>query len=196
MNDAKMVWLIAGLGNPGRKYSRTRHNIGFMVIEEIAKNYKIDLTEKKEGYAIGRGSIEGQSVLLVEPLLYMNMSGPALKNVFRRSNVQLENLVVVHDDLDMETGKLRIRKTGSSGGHKGVESIIQSAGSRDFIRVKIGIGREVGFPAEEYVLKKFKKDEMVLIQEAIQKASDAICDIIAEGVDKAMNRFNYSLSIN
>lgn len=188
MNE-QLVWLIAGLGNPGKKYSRTRHNIGFMVIEEIAGRYRIDLAEKKE-YIIGRGSIEGYKVLLVEPLLYMNMSGPALHNIFRKSNARPENLVVVHDDLDMETGKLRIRKTGSSGGHKGIESIIQSIGFRDFVRVKIGIGRGQGIPAEEYVLKKFKRDEVDLIQEAIRKASDAICSIISEGLDKAMNKFN------
>lgn len=188
MNE-KLVWLIAGLGNPGRKYSRTRHNIGFMVIEEVANRYRIDLAEKKE-YIIGRGSVEGYKVLLVEPLLYMNMSGPALQNIFRKSNARPEGLVVVHDDLDMETGKLRIRKTGSSGGHKGIESIIQSMGSRDFVRVKIGIGRGVGIPAEEYVLKKFRKDELPLIQEGILRASDAIRSIICEGVDKAINRFN------
>ncbi len=190
MNDAQLVWLIAGLGNPGSKYSRTRHNIGFIIVEEVADNYKIDLLEKKDGYKIGRGSIEGHKVLLVEPLLYMNLSGPAIQNVFRKSGIQPENLIVVHDDLDMDTGKLRIRKTGSSGGHKGVESIMQTIGSRDFIRVKIGIGREPGEPAERYVLKKFRKEEMVLIQEAVQKASEAIRSIISEGVDKAMNRYN------
>ena len=188
MNE-QLVWLIVGLGNPGKKYSRTRHNIGFMVMEEIADRYRIDLAEKKE-YIIGRGSIEGQKVLLVEPLLYMNMSGAALQNIFRKSNARSENLVIVHDDLDMETGKLRIRKTGSSGGHKGIESIIQSIGSRDFVRVKIGIGRGQGIPAEEYVLKKFRKDELPLIQEGILRASDAVRSIISEGVDKAMNKFN------
>jgi peptidyl-tRNA hydrolase, PTH1 family len=190
MNEVPLLWLIAGLGNPGKKYFRTRHNIGFMVMEEIAEQYKIDIVEKKEGYRIGRGSIEGHKVLLAEPLLYMNMSGPVLQNIFRKSNARSENLIVVHDDLDMETGKMRIRKSGSSGGHKGVESIIQSIGSRDFVRVKIGIGRGAGIPAEEYVLKKFRKDEMGLIQDAIQKASDAIRSVISEGVDKAMNKFN------
>jgi PTH1 family peptidyl-tRNA hydrolase len=160
-----------------------------MVIEEIAKRYKIELAEKKD-YIIGRGSMESHKVLLVEPLLYMNLSGFALKSVFRKSGVQRDCLIVVHDDLDMETGRLRIRKTGSSGGHKGVESIIQNIGSRDFTRVKIGIGRGAGIPAEEYVLKKFRKDELPLIQEGILRASDAVRSIIAEGVDKAMNRFN------
>ena len=190
MNAAQLVWLIAGLGNPGRRYSKTRHNIGFMVIEEIAGRHKIDLTEKKDGYRIGRGSIEGHKVSLAEPLLYMNMSGPVLKKILGKTNIRTENLIVIHDDLDMEEGKVRIRKTGSSGGHKGVESIIQSIGSRDFVRVKIGMGREEGTSAEDYVLEKFKKDERSLIQEAIQEALDAVHAIILEGVDKAMNRFN------
>ena len=188
-DDSQLVWIIAGLGNPGTKYSRTRHNVGFMVIEEIAKRNKIDLAEKKE-YVIGRGSLESHKVLLVEPLLYMNLSGLALKSVFRKSGARSDRLIVVHDDLDMETGKLRIRKTGSSGGHRGVESIIQNIGSKDFIRVKIGIGRGVGVPAEEFVLKKFRKDELPLVQEGIVRATDAVLSIVAEGVDKAMNRFN------
>ena len=190
MDDVRLVWLIAGLGNPGRRYSRTRHNIGFMVIEKIAGRYEIDLKDKKEGYRIGRGSVAGQKVLLAEPLLYMNMSGHAIKNIFRKSNVRPENFIVIHDDLDLETGKIRIRKTGSSGGHKGVESIIQNIGFRDFIRVKIGIGREQGVPAEEYVLSKFKRLETGAIKEAIQKAADAICVIVSDGVDTAMNKFN------
>ncbi len=184
------MWLIIGLGNPGRKYSGTRHNVGFMVIEEIADRYKIDLARKREGHRTGGGSIEGQEVLLVEPLLFMNLSGPAIEKVIRKVNARPENIIVIHDDLDMATGKLRIRKTGSSGGHRGVESVIQSIGSKDFMRVKIGIGREPDMPAEEYVLKKFRKDEMVLIREAVQKASEAIGLIISEGADRAMNQFN------
>lgn len=183
------MWLIAGLGNPGRKYSRTRHNVGFMVIEEVACRHKIDLKDR-ETYEIGRGSIEGHPVLLLEPLLYMNMSGSPIKHVLKKFNIQPENLIVIHDDLDMETGKLRIRKTGSSGGHKGIESIIQHICSKDFIRVKIGIGREVGIQSEEYVLSKFKKQEIGIIKETIQKAADAIHSVVSEGVDKAMNRFN------
>jgi PTH1 family peptidyl-tRNA hydrolase len=184
------MWLIIGLGNPGRKYSGTRHNVGFMVIEEIADRYKIDLVRKREGHRTGGGSIEGQEVLLVEPLLFMNLSGPAIEKVIRKVNARPENIIVIHDDLDMATGKLRIRKTGSSGGHRGVESVIQSIGSKDFIRVKIGIGREPDMLAEDYVLKKFRKDEMILIREAVQKASEAIGLIISEGADRAMNQFN------
>jgi PTH1 family peptidyl-tRNA hydrolase len=184
------MWVIAGLGNPGRRYSRTRHNIGFMVVEEVAHRNRIDFKDKKEGYRIGRGSIERHDILLIEPLLYMNMSGPVVKNVLRKFNIQPENLIAIHDDLDMEIGKLKIKRKGSSGGHKGVESIIQSIGSKDFIRLKIGIGREEGVLSEDYVLRKFRRNEIMLIKENIQKAADAINSIVLEGVDKAMNKFN------
>jgi PTH1 family peptidyl-tRNA hydrolase len=184
------LWIIAGLGNPGRKYSRTRHNIGFMVTEEIAHRDKIDLKDKKEGYRIGRGFTWGCNILLVEPLLYMNMSGPVIKKIFRKFNLQPENLIVIHDDLDMEIGKLKIKRTGSSGGHKGVESIIQSIGAKDFIRLKVGIGREVEISAEDYVLSKFRRHEIPLIKDTIHEAADAVYSIVSEGVNKAMNKFN------
>jgi PTH1 family peptidyl-tRNA hydrolase len=183
------MWVIAGLGNPGRKYSRTRHNIGFMVVEEVAQRYKIDLKEKKT-YRVGRGSAGVCEVLLLEPLLYMNMSGAPIKKMMFKFSIRPENLIVIHDDLDMATGKLRIRKTGSSGGHKGIESVIQDIGTKDFIRVKIGIGREEGIPAEEYVLGKFKRHELGAIRDAISDAADAIDMIVSEGADRAMNRVN------
>jgi PTH1 family peptidyl-tRNA hydrolase len=189
MTDNNLIWIIAGLGNPGRKYTRTRHNVGFMVIEEVAERHRIAFTEKK-AYRSGRGSLSGQDVLLIEPLLYMNVSGPVVKGVLRKSNSRPRNLIVVHDDLDMETGKLRIRKTGSSGGHKGVESIIQSISSKDFIRIKLGIGREAGMPVENFVLSKFKRDELSLIRDAIKQAADAVSLIITDGADKAMNEYN------
>jgi PTH1 family peptidyl-tRNA hydrolase len=195
------MWVIVGLGNPGRRYLRTRHNVGFMVIEEIARRYEIDLTNPsipplakggKGGlqYRIGRGSIEGEDILLIEPLLYMNRSGLAVKDIVNKFNIQVENLIIIHDDIDMETGKLRIRRRGSSGGHKGIESIIQGIGSSNFIRLKIGIGRDVAVTAEDYVLSRFRKNEVPLIKEAIKKASDAVVSIIVDGVDKAMNIFN------
>ena len=183
------MWLIAGLGNPGRKYERTRHNVGFRVVEEVACRHKIDFKDR-EKYRIGRGSAEGNDILLVEPLLYMNLSGPVVRDMLRKFTIQPEKLIVIYDDLDMETGKLRIRKTGSSGGHKGIESIIQHIGSREFPRLKIGIGRETGIRAEEYVLGKFKRNEIHIIRDAISKAADAIDMIIAGGIDRAMNTFN------
>jgi len=184
------MWIIVGLGNPGKKYSRTRHNIGFMVIEEIAKRYAIEFQEENDTRRTGRGSIDKEEVLLLEPLVYMNRSGIVVNKIMTTCNVPLKHLVVIHDDIDMETGKLRIKRKSSSGGHKGVESIIQSISSRDFIRVKIGIGREAGVPEEDYVLRRFRKNEVFIIKKAIEKASDAVTSILTDGLEKAMSKFN------
>jgi PTH1 family peptidyl-tRNA hydrolase len=183
------LWVVVGLGNPGRRYSKTRHNIGFVVADEISDRYAIDL-RGKESYLIGKGSIEGNNIILVEPLTFMNRSGVAVRDVMKRHNVQSENLVIIQDDIDMETGRLKIRDRGSSGGHKGIESVIESMGTREFIRVKIGVGREEGVAAEDYVLRKFRKDEVPLIKEAVLRAADAVAAILKDGVHKAMNRFN------
>ena len=183
------MWVIAGLGNPGKKYSRTRHNIGFMVLEEVARRHAIDLKVRK-GYRIGKGSIDTHPLLLVEPLLYMNLSGQVIKKVFRRFTCAPEHLIAIYDDLDIQIGKLKIKKKGSSGGHKGIESIIQHISSQEFIRVKVGIGREEGIPSEDYVLSKFKRREIPIIKEMIYTAADAVDTIVTDGVERAMNRFN------
>jgi PTH1 family peptidyl-tRNA hydrolase len=183
------LWVVVGLGNPGRRYAKTRHNVGFMVADEISDRYGIDLKEKGS-YLVGKGSIEGNDIVLVEPLTFMNRSGVAVRDVMKRHNLRSENLVIIQDDIDMETGKLKIREKGSSGGHKGIESIIESLGTREFIRVKIGIGREEGVAAEEYVLGKFRRDEVPLIKEAVVMAAGAVDVILKEGVHKAMNEFN------
>lgn len=183
------MWAIIGLGNPGKRYSRTRHNIGFMVVEEVAKKYDIDLKEK-ERYRIGRGSIDGYDVLLIEPLIYMNRSGDVVKEILDKFDVPVEKLLIIYDDLDMDTGKLRIRIRGSSGGHKGVESVIKSISSKDFLRLKIGIGRDRAMAPEDYVLRRFKREDVSIIKKAIERASDAIVSILTEGIEKAMNKFN------
>lgn len=183
------MWVVVGLGNPGRRYAKTRHNVGFRVIDEIAGRLGIELREK-DSYIYGRGSIEDIDIVLVEPLTFMNRSGIAVKAVMSRYNLQPANLIVTHDDIDMETGKLKIRKKGSSGGHRGIESVIESVGTSDFIRVKIGIGREEGIAAEDYVLGKFRKEEVPVIKEAVVNAAEAVTVIVRDGVSKAMNKFN------
>lgn len=160
-----------------------------MVADEIADRYGIGLKEKGS-YLSGKGSVEGNDIILVEPLTFMNMSGLAVRDALKRYSIQSENLIVIHDDIDMESGKLKIRKKGSSGGHKGVESVIEFTGTKEFVRVKIGIGREEGVPVEDYVLSKFRKDEIPLVKDAIHRAADAVVTILNEGVDKAMNKFN------
>ena len=183
------MWAIVGLGNYGSKYIKTRHNLGFMALEAIAESFDIALQEKRD-YLIGKGSMAGHDVLLTEPLTFMNNSGLAVRDVLKRFNIPPENLIVIHDDLDMETGKLKIKKNGSSGGHRGIESIIQNIGTKEFIRVKIGIGRDIEMLPEDYVLKKFRRDELPLIKDAIKRAVDAVATIVSEGVTKAMNKFN------
>lgn len=183
------MWLLVGLGNPGPKYLRTRHNIGFMVLDRLAESLGLSFREKTD-YRFCNGSISGQKVILIEPLTFMNRSGNAVRNLVSKNPVVPETIIVVHDDLDLEAGKLKIRKTGSAGGHKGIESIIQCLGSRDFIRVKVGIGRDPLIPTEEYVLGKFRKEEQPLIKTAVSRAGEAVFCIIEEGLDKAMNRFN------
>lgn len=183
------MWAVIGLGNYGSKYARTRHNLGFMVLENLAEAFDVDLRETKN-YLIGKGSMAGQHVLLIEPLTFMNNSGLAARDVLKRFNIQPENLIVIHDDIDMDTGKLKIKRHGSSGGHRGIESIIQNIGTRDFIRVKLGIGREIGTPPEDYVLRKFRRDELPLIRNAIKRAEDAVATILSDSVEMAMNKFN------
>ncbi|MBI5641783.1 MAG: aminoacyl-tRNA hydrolase [Nitrospirae bacterium] len=183
------MWLISGLGNPGPRYSRTRHNVGFLVVEEVAEVQRITLKEK-EGYIIGNGSIGDDRIVLIEPLTFMNRSGTAVRKIAARFFIPPEKIIVIHDDLDLETGRLKIRKKGSSGGHKGVESVIQHIGSNEFVRVKIGIGRDPNIPTEEFVLSKFRREELPLIREAVKKAADAVYSIIEDGIERAMNRFN------
>ena len=183
------MWLLVGLGNPGTRYARTRHNAGFMVLDALTGDLGLDFREKTDS-RISNGSLEDEKIILLEPLSFMNRSGGAVKKVAARYAIGPEHIIVVHDDLDLATGRVRIRKKGSSGGHKGVESIIQHLGAQDFIRVKIGIGRDPLIPTEEFVLSRFRRDEIPLIKEAVSRACDAISCIIAEGPDKAMNKFN------
>ena len=187
------MFIIVGLGNPGNKYSRTRHNVGFRVIERLSKIYNIPL-EEKEMFVIGKGALEGTESVLLKPLTYMNRSGIAVKKVLNKFYIPQDELavklLVIHDDLDLDTGKIKIRKNGSSGGHKGVESIIRETGTKYFMRIKIGIGREKDVPVEQYVLSNFRPHEKNLIEDVIINACDAVAVITTKGIEKAMNTFN------
>lgn len=183
------MWLIIGLGNPGTRYSKTRHNIGFMVADKLAERYSIGF-RTRELYMTGKGFVEGVDVVLAEPLTFMNRSGGAVRDLMKRHNLSADKLIVIHDDIDMETGRLKIREKGSSGGHRGVEDIIAALGTREFVRVKVGVGRDKDIPIEDYVLTRFRKDELPVISEAVERAAEAVSTIVREGVEKTMNRFN------
>lgn len=183
------MWFLVGLGNPGSRYARTRHNVGFLVLEEFARGSGLEFKEKAD-YRICSGSMDDEKIVLIEPLTFMNRSGGVVRKIAEKFSIPPEKIIVVHDDLDLETGRLKIRKRGSSGGHKGVESVIQNIGANNFIRIKIGIGRDEFSPVEDYVLSKFRKDELPLVREAVSNAVHVIRSVVAEGVDKAMNKFN------
>lgn len=183
--------LIVGLGNPGRKYSKTRHNIGFMVLDFFADKYGLKFN-KRDDYMISMGNVEGIEVILMKPLTFMNLSGRAVKKILEEKTIKAlpDSLIVVHDDLDLPIGKIKIKKNGSSGGHRGVQSIIDSLGTKNFIRLKIGIGKPSGIDPSDYVLSPFSRQEKVVIKEKILQASDSLVKIITEGVEKAMNIYN------
>jgi len=183
------MWTVVGLGNPGRRYAKTRHNVGFRVVDELAHRYGISLAER-DNCVIGTGALEGCKVTLLKPLTYMNRSGLAVRALLKRTGRLPQETIVVHDDLDGETGFVRIRRNGSSGGHKGVESIIQECGSRDFLRVKVGIGRVRDGAVEDYVLSSFTAEERPVVDKAVRDAAEAVLLVITGGVDKAMTLYN------
>ena len=189
-------WLIAGLGNPGDKYAATRHNIGFMVIDRLAEQSRVVLSVK-ESCSAGKAKIGDAEIVLLKPLSYMNLSGTAVRRMLVKCNLirdgEIHNLIVIHDDLDLSPGIIKIRRGGSSGGHKGIESLIRETGSADFIRIKIGIGRDSLVPAEEYVLRKFKPAEKKMVEDGLTNAAAAVEEIIMAGLAKAMTRFNRSV---
>jgi PTH1 family peptidyl-tRNA hydrolase len=186
------MWLVAGLGNPGDEYADTRHNAGFMVVDTLSARYTVSVRQKTANFIYGRGFIEEQKVILLKPLTFMNRSGIAVWDAIRKYE-EIDNVLIVHDDLDLETGLVRIKKTGSSGGHNGIQSIIEMLGSKDFIRVKVGIGRPMRGPAEKYVLRRFNKQERPVIEEAVETAADAIREILTKGVTSAQNKFHSSI---
>ncbi len=183
------MWLVAGLGNPGDEYETTRHNAGFMVIDRLAARMSIPVKQKTTQYIYGRGFNNDQKVVLLKPLTFMNRSGIAVRD-FIWKHEEVENILIVHDDLDLEPGVIRIKKTGSSGGHNGIKSIIECLNSKDFIRLKIGIGRPARGATERYVLKGFNKQEKPVIEEAIEWAADAVEAVLTKGVTYAQNRFH------
>jgi peptidyl-tRNA hydrolase, PTH1 family len=185
------VKVIVGLGNPGKKYDNTRHNVGFDVIDQLASRWNVELNKEKSKGLYGQSIVNGEKVILLKPLTFMNLSGEAVRPMLDYYNIDLENLLVIYDDLDLVNGRIRLRQKGSAGGHNGIKSLIQHLGSEKFNRIRIGIDRPPsGMAVPNYVLGKFTKDEQPLINDAVSKASDACEKWLDSPFIKVMNEFN------
>ena len=183
--------LIVGLGNPGPEYDRTRHNMGFKVIDKLSAKYSIEVNHSKFKGMYGTGLINGEKIILFKPYTYMNLSGEAVEQIAAFYKVNLEDLIVIYDDIDIAPGLIRIRKSGSAGSHNGMKSVTQMMGSTAFPRVRVGTGKPDNTDhLIEYVIGAIDEDEKPLLEEGIQKAADAVSMIIEENIDLAMNRFN------
>ena len=188
-------YLIAGLGNPGSEYAVTRHNAGFLVIDQLAEAFKIDVQRKKFDNLFGRGRIKGVDALLVKPQAYMNRSGPPLQRIADYFGIQREAMVIVHDDIDLAFTRLKIKEKGGDGGHKGIRSIIEAFGNGDFTRVRLGVGRsDRAANVVGHVLGAFSSEERIELNEFFQRACEAIVTILTEGTKIAMNRYNQKSS--
>lgn len=186
---------IVGLGNPGLAYRVTRHNVGFMVVDRLARKHGISLSRRRFGARSGEGKIRGQEAVLVKPQTYMNRSGLPVRDLLGAYGSSLEDLIVIHDDLDVNFGWIRIRGKGGPGGHRGVQSIIQTMGGSDFVRLKVGIGRPRGaLDVTDYVLHPFDKDERARLSGVLSRAVEGVEAILLEGVERAMSRFNVALA--
>ena len=184
-------WLIVGLGNPGKKYEETRHNVGFHVVDQLANAENLRFDENRNKALLARGRIRNHTAALVKPQTFMNLSGESVGPVARFYKVPPERILVIYDDLDLPTAQLRLRPKGGSGGHKGMTSITQHLSSQNFPRLRIGIGRPPGqMPVTAYVLQKFSVDEWQAMQQTYENAIQAIYALMDDGVDKAMNQFN------
>jgi PTH1 family peptidyl-tRNA hydrolase len=191
------VKLIVGLGNPGKSYSRNRHNVGFQCLNHFAKVHSIRFWHRQCHARVGVGKMGGEKLLLARPGTFMNLSGKSVVCLIRRHKIPLSDLLVIHDDLDLPLGKIRLRESGSSGGHKGMKSIISALGSEGFPRIRVGIGRPQveGQPLSEeaiisYVLSDFSRQEEALIKPVTTRVAEAIDCFLTQGIAAAMNKFN------
>jgi PTH1 family peptidyl-tRNA hydrolase len=184
------VKLIVGLGNPGVRYRWTRHNVGFQVVDRFALSKEIPISSRRFRAIYGKGSFNDQEIVLLKPLTYMNLSGEAVKRAAQAFRIRLEDLIVVHDDLDLSSGKLRFRQRGGDGGHQGIHSIIEAMGGNGFLRLKIGIGRPPqGMDPADYVLAPLEEPERVEFGAIFSRAAECLTVLLLEGIEAAMSRF-------
>jgi len=189
------MYLIIGLGNPGKRYRWTRHNIGFMVLERLAVKHEVDLKQKSFDALWGRGKIAGTELFLAMPQTYMNLSGIAVRGLLAYFKVDINNLIVIHDDLDLPFGNVRLKKGGGNAGHKGLGSITETLGSSDFIRVRLGIGRPADKSRiEGYVLEPFEAEEEIpFLPKVVSGAAEAVEDIVLSGMEKAIAKYRKNI---
>jgi PTH1 family peptidyl-tRNA hydrolase len=185
-----MKWIV-GLGNPGSKYAVTRHNIGFMALDVLADKLGISINQSKCKAKIGEGQINGEKIVLIQPVTYMNLSGESVRAYMDFYKVQLEDMIVLYDDLDTEFGGMRLRYKGSAGGHNGIKSMIQHLGTQEFNRIRLGISRPpAGYDIADYVLSSFAKGEMEELGTVLERACDAVVDAVHQPFDKVMAKYN------
>jgi PTH1 family peptidyl-tRNA hydrolase len=185
------MYLIVGLGNPGNRFRATRHNIGFMVLEKLATKLEVDLRQKSFNALWGKDKIASKNVILAMPQTYMNLSGNAVRQLHAFFKTEISNLIVIHDDLDLSFGSVRLKTGGGNAGHKGLASIEENLGSSEFMRIRLGIGKPADkYRIESYVLEPFKSDELPLLPEIIETAAGAVCEIISSGIQKAMGKYH------
>jgi len=185
------MYLIIGLGNPEEEYSKTRHNMGFNTINSIAEKYNIEINKTKFQGLWESAIIENQKVILIKPQTYMNLSGNCVQEFVKFYKIEKEKIIVIYDDMDIEPGEIKIRKQGGAGGHNGMKSIIQSLGTEEFSRVRIGIGRPIHNGDEiNYVIGAIPEEDIPKLKHGTEKAKDAVIEIIKNGIDSAMNKFN------
>ncbi len=190
----QIMYLIIGLGNPGSRYRKTRHNIGFMVLEELATRWEVDLKHKSFDALWNRGKIAGKNVILAMPQTYMNLSGNAVRRLLAYFKGDVNELIVIHDDLDLPFGTVRLKTGGGNAGHKGLISIATCLGSVDFMRVRLGIGKPADKSrVESYVLEKFETEDSELLESIIQLAAQAAADIVTSGMQQAMAKYHVKI---
>lgn len=186
------MYLIVGLGNPGKQYEATRHNMGFDAIDYLIEKYNIPQAGVKFNAMYGKGVIGGEKVILMKPLSFMNLSGGPVQEMANYFKIDPETeMVVIYDDIDLEPGQIRIRKQGSAGGHNGIKDIIRRLGTEKFLRIKVGVGaKPKGWDLADHVLSRFADSDRHLVDEAIENAGDAVEKILSQGPDAAMNEYN------
>jgi PTH1 family peptidyl-tRNA hydrolase len=184
------VWVVVGLGNPGRRYVRTRHNVGFRVVDRLAARWHVAVTREAHRAVLGEERRDEERILLVKPQTFMNASGESLRSLRRFHRFAPGEVLAVHDDIDLPAGRLRVRMGGGAGGHRGIESLIDVLGEREFVRVRVGVGRPPqGWEVEDWVLGT-PGDDVATLDDAEERAADAVELVVAEGPARAMNRIN------